>query len=344
MRIVVTGASGFIGSHLCQRLHAAGHNVAAAVRESSDRTRLTGIEPKSIDLLDQQTLRAAFAGADAVVHCAAVTNPFAGPWEARAVTWIGTFNVCHAAVDAGVSHIVQMSTTAVYARDMPQGVPMREDSVRFMKDPQRFDTYSPNKAAAERCVRDFGRNARLRTTILRAALVYGPHDHVSRLAASALRSKRAFFVHSPSNRLPAIFVADVVAAVEAALSRPPSSTRDYHLAPLGSPSIGELFTEFATALGVELRAPVIPFVVAQKAAVAFETWWTIRKKEGSPPLNRLVVEGLARDTLLDSSRAEQELGWRPTTSVREGAGKTASWLLSTEAQGRPPSTSLQRVR
>ncbi|MPZ24103.1 MAG: NAD-dependent epimerase/dehydratase family protein [Dehalococcoidia bacterium] len=331
VRVAVTGASGFIGSRVCRGLADAGHSVVAVVRPSSDRSALEGCdcELRIGDVTDQDSLRSAFSGADAVVHCAAVVDAYGNPWAARSVTWIGTYNVCHAATDSGSRQFVHMSTLAVYARDNPQGVRLDEDTARLMKEPPLYDTYSPNKAAAERFAADFGRNGRMSVAILRPGVVYGSGGPTVRRIADAINNRRLACVGSRHNRLPLIYVDDVAGATLAALERPPKKARAFNINGPEDVTWGRLLDAVARAMGTApTAAPVIPVRLARTAAWAVEQWWSIRKKEGSPPLNRFIIDAIGRDSPVDISRARNELGWEPRVGLQEGVRRAVADLRS----------------
>src|SRR5687768_13398910 len=115
MKILVTGATGKVGSRLARRLAARGDQVRALVRDPVRARELLGdsIELAPGDLLDVSSLAAAVQGVDAVVHCAAFFRG-ATPEQAHAVNDLGTQNLAHAAVAAKVKRFVFTSTGLVY--------------------------------------------------------------------------------------------------------------------------------------------------------------------------------------------------------------------------------------
>ena len=327
MRVAITGASGFIGASLCHGLRAAGHEPVAVVRASSRLDRLDADFAVAVaDIRDQEALRRAFSGAEAVIHCAALVDPYANPWEARSVNFISAFNVCHASTDSGVSHLIQMSSAAVYARDNPRGGRLQEDSARIIEDPPVYDTYSINKAAAEKVVFDFGNGGRFRASVLRPGAVYGPGDRMSGPIAAAIHARRMASIGPRALNFGLIHIDDLVAATTALLERPPAGARSFNVDGPSPTTFSDYLAGFAEALGVDGRLPTLPIGAARAAAWATETVWNIRKRDGPAPLNRFVVELLAADFVLDTSRARAELGWSPQISLAEGLGSAVRWL------------------
>src|SRR5574341_348584 len=124
MKALVTGATGFLGSHIAERLVQRGDTVRALVRLSSD-TRLLhelGVELVTGDVEDQTTLAPAMDGIDVLYHAAARVTDW-GTWSQFAATTVeGTRNVMAAAFQAGVPRILQVSTDGVYALSAFKGV------------------------------------------------------------------------------------------------------------------------------------------------------------------------------------------------------------------------------
>jgi len=150
MKIAITGGTGFIGSHLAQRLAAEGHEVVILARTSNRACEQRFV---SIDLSDSNVLAEAFAGCDAVAHCAGINREI-GAQTYQKVHVEGTRNIIAAANRAGVKKVVVMS----FLRARPAcGSP-----------------YHESKWAAEEIVRNSG----LDFTILRAGVVYGRGDHM----------------------------------------------------------------------------------------------------------------------------------------------------------------------
>ncbi len=114
MKTVIFGASGFIGSHVAEQLHLAGHDVIAPLRAGSDRVFLdsVGVRVAQVDFADQSSIEAATSAADVVVNCTAAVQ--ASPRQARHVDVELTRQLVHAAAHAGAGRFVQLSTIVVY--------------------------------------------------------------------------------------------------------------------------------------------------------------------------------------------------------------------------------------
>ena len=167
--VLITGASGFVGSSLARRLCREGRTVRCLVRESSDTSALAGLPVELCigTLADRESLRRAASGASRIVHCAAMVSDWGTVSEISAANVTGTVNVLDAARAEGAGRLVHLSTTDVYGHPRGSG-PLEESTA-----PAGFaNWYAQTKLEAERELRR-GAGA-LATTILRPATVYGP--------------------------------------------------------------------------------------------------------------------------------------------------------------------------
>lgn len=165
MRVLITGATGFVGGRIAARLVAEGHDVTALVRSPSGTLGAAGVEHVMRSLAEVGT--DVLAGTEAVVHTAATTTD--DLVEARAVNRDGTARVLAAAVDAGVRRFVHLSTAAVY--DRPGGAVEIDEDHPLVTPESRVRTYAVTKAEAEGVVRQAA--GALATSVLRPSAVLG---------------------------------------------------------------------------------------------------------------------------------------------------------------------------
>lgn len=225
MRILVTGATGKVGSRLSKRLAQRGHQVRALVRDHTRAADLreAGIELAEGDLLVAASLAAAVRGVDAVVHCAAFFRG-ATAEQAHAVNDLGTQHLANAARDAAVKRFIFASTGLVYG---PNGGPARED------DPcAPIDSYPLSKLAAERFLLA---QDRLDVRVLRLPFVYGDGDpHIEEV----IPFMRTF---PPAQRLSIAHHVDVAQAFARLLDAPSPPHRIYNVVDDESPDLATLF-------------------------------------------------------------------------------------------------------
>lgn len=226
MKILVTGATGKVGSRLCKQLAERGNRVRALVRDATLAAKLRehGIELAEGDLTRAASLDAAVRGVDAVVHCAAFFRG-ATAEQAHAVNDVGTRNLASAARGAAVNRFVFTSTGLVYG---PSGGRLaREDDACAP-----IDAYPASKLAAERYLLEMDG---LDVRVLRLPFVYGDGDpHI----AEVIPFMRGF---PPAQRMSLGHHADVAQAVARLLDSPSPAHRVYNVVDDEAPSLAALF-------------------------------------------------------------------------------------------------------
>ena len=171
MKILLTGATGFIGKHLLNALLTEGNEVLCLVRESSDVSFLgePGVTLKTGSLLEPKTIEAAFAGIDVVIHLAGQVGAFGIPYQQfYEINCQGTINILKLAEAYSVKQMIYCSTPGV----LGFGKRLAPEEAEYAP---RND-YEITKMIAEKSILDFCKNAKIRYTIIRPDFVYGPGD------------------------------------------------------------------------------------------------------------------------------------------------------------------------
>lgn len=227
MKVLITGATGKVGSRLARRLAAHGYQVRALVRDRVRATQLLGdgIELADGDLLAPASLSASVRGVDAIVHCAAFFRG-ATPEQAHAVNDLGTQHLAHAAREARVERFLFTSTSLVYGPN--GGRPARETD-----ECAPIAAYPVSKLSAERFLLSLDG---LDVRVLRLPFVYGDGDaHI----AEALPMMRTF---PPTLRMSLGHHVDVAQAVHLVLSAASPAHRIYNVCDDEAPDLAALFT------------------------------------------------------------------------------------------------------
>jgi nucleoside-diphosphate-sugar epimerase len=234
--IVVTGATGFLGSHISRALIDAGAHVRGAVRspEKGAPLRELGAEMVYADLTEPATLAEAFAGADAVISNAALATRKGSPWSNFVEANIqGAENVVHAVAKAGVKRLVHISTVAVYKPRLQHC--NREEDTQSILHGTRFSwshlvtdwRYSVSKAMGEDRVWELSRDYGLDTTTLRPGPIYGSGD--TKLTATYAQAMGQRLRLAPTFRLPHVHAGDVASALLGALINDASIGQGYNV-------------------------------------------------------------------------------------------------------------------
>jgi nucleoside-diphosphate-sugar epimerase len=292
MRVAVTGASGFIGIHLCRRLGEAGHETHALVRRATPALELPNVRQRELGELRGFTgWAAALEGAEAVVHLAAYAH---GRGEAASLAALNV-EAALAAAAATRGQFIFVSSAKVYGEESG-AQPFDERSALHPAEP-----YAASKAAAEAALR---RVAGLQLTVLRPPLVYGAGVKANFLALMrAVGRGVPLPLAGVANRRSLIYAGNLCDAIAACLGRREALGRAYPVTDGPAVSTPELCRALGEALGRPARLFAFP-----------------------PRL--LPLKALTRSLELDDGAIRRELGWRPPFAFEEGLRSTAQWYLS----------------
>jgi nucleoside-diphosphate-sugar epimerase len=321
-RNLVTGGSGFLGSHLVEALAARGETVRALVRPTSKRAYLEslGVELVYGDLSDVQSLRTATQGIERVYHCAALAADW-GAWEAfHAVNVTGVRNLLEAALQAGVSKFIHVSTTDVYGHP---DYPADETAPYRLRGWQYGDT----KIKGEQLVWTFYRQHGLPITVVRPVNIYGPRSATFVLEIVELL-KSGSMMHIGKGRKPAglTYVANVVDVLIRAADNASSVGQAYNASDGSDVTWRQYVDQLAEMVGAPSPRVVLPYRLAYLAG------WTMEKTYGAlqiktrPLLTRMVVELFSTDQGFPIDKARRELGYEPTVDFDEGLRRVQAWL------------------
>lgn len=326
---LVTGATGFFGSHIVDRLTERGESVRALVRESSDTTHLEskGVDLAIGDITIPLTIGAAMKGVDTVYHAAATVTDWA-PWtDFQTVTVDGTQNLFSAAVTAEAKRVVHVSTDAVYALSALKGT-ITEDSP-LEKRFGWLDYYRRSKSIAERTARRFMQGGNVEVSIVRPGLLLGERDRAIFPGTVAfLKSGTSTYIGSGNNRLPYVYAGDVADACILAATTDAAAGNIYNVASEEAVTQRDVFNTIAEA--TDLRPPKrsMPTRLVYSLALAMEAISLATGRRSRPAMTRYGINILALDYREDVSKIKHELGWEPKVSLREAIKRTMEWRES----------------
>ena len=317
---LVTGATGLVGSHLVERLLAAGVRVRACVRPSSEMRYL---DPLPVEIVrgesaDPVVIQQAVAGAQWVFHAAAALNlgsTFAGDATTDEYTATNvdlSAALLAASLAAGVERFVYVSSASVYSLGAPN--PITETAPLVPYSP-----YGRSKLRAEELVRSYQQDQGLATTIVRPALIYGPRDRY--FIPTALRLARLPvlpLVNGGRHIVDFVYAGDVAELLWQASQSDAAIGKEYNAGPGVPTSLLDLATVYRQLTG---RAPrILP--VSSAAARRFAPLARRYLARFAPGVEVLLTPvSLAlmdRDIHLDMTRARTELGYTPRVDLKEG--------------------------
>jgi nucleoside-diphosphate-sugar epimerase len=318
-RVLVTGASGFIGRALTGHLLSSGYQVQGTVRRKDNTERLpNGLETVVVPEIGPHTdWEPLLGGIEAVVHLAARVHRREGRGDQQASGYFrinaeGTARLARASAARGVKRLIFMSTVKVNGEGARQ--PYRESDA---EDPK--GAYAESKLAAESALSAVSAQSGLETVILRAPLVYGPGVKANfRRLVRLVERQIPLPLAGIANRRSLLYVGNLLEAITLSLKHPSAAGQTYLLADGECLSTPQLVRDIAYRMGITCRLFHCPLSLLRLAAAL-----TGRRKD----LRRLV------DSLyLDTRKIQESLRWRPRYSYRTGLAAT----LAEYRKDKPP--------
>lgn len=331
-RVLVTGATGFIGTHLVGALRAAGAAVTALDLDVSKAGAPgDGVNWIRGDLFDAGSLARALRGADTIIHLVAKTHDFSAvedEAEYHRVNVLGTRRLLEACRPESVRHVVYFSSVKA----------MTEASEGILDEtcpPRPTTAYGRTKLAAEQDVRQAGIAKGFRTTTLRLPMVYGPGNkgNVYRMIAAVDRGRFAL-IGRGENRRSMVYVKNVVEATLAVAPRRDLPGDVYLVTDGADYSVRELYEAIARGLG---RRPLpfgIPLFAAGLLARVGDAGGRITGR--SLPFNSGALAKLTGDLRFSSERIRREAGYTPAYRLHEAIGETIRWYRGVSGGERRP--------
>lgn len=333
MKAMVTGATGFIGSHLVETLIREGHEVTALVRHTSDTSHLRqcGATIAIGDVTDPSSLVSACDGVHWVFHTAAVVGSY-GSWKHFYEVGVqGTQNAIDAAAVARVKRFVQLSSIVVYGMS-PRGRVLDEDTA-LDENPEPWNSYVREKVLSEKAVWQAHAEGKIRATCIRPSVVIGTRDRnsVSR-ALSLMRSPLGALAGDPQCRVPVVVVQELAALIAKAATTDVSIGRAYNVSGRNPISQRELMILYANAAGLRPLRRAVPYNVAMSSAALLEGFHKLFRRAGEPAISRIAVAIVGNDWNIDCSRARAELAWEGTGDYAKAIEESVQWHQREAAQ------------
>jgi nucleoside-diphosphate-sugar epimerase len=319
MKVLVTGATGFLGTNLVKRLTESAENeIVAMVRGSSDTRILKGIniELLQCDLrMTGKIDRKQIGDVDVVIHLAGILNhPRVKRKEYWKVNCEGTRKLAEVFLGSDIKQFIYGSTAAVSG---PVQKPVDEE---YSCVP--FSDYEKSKLGGESELERLHEENSFPITIIRQGLAYGPHDMRTLQLFRAIGKGRFLVIGKGENLVQPTYVNDIIRGIILSMGKRNVIGRKFIITGGESVSMGDFYSCISKSMGASAPKRHIPRTLAMIAAMVSEKTGI---SMGGAPLNTGVVNSLTRNYIYDISRARTELGYEPGVSMESGVEKTAAW-------------------
>lgn len=319
MKVLVTGATGFLGSHLAEQLVRDGHQVRATVRSSSNTRFLEslGVELANASLETGAGFDKALQGVDAVVHGAAIVKA-RRPDEFYQVNAGGTQSL----LDAVRAHAPNLKRFVYVSSLEAHGFSEDGKPRAVHAEPKPVTHYGRSKLEGEQMV--LAAKGDLPVTVIRPPAIYGPRDTEMFAFFQVVNRRLMPFMGDKSNTLSIVYAPDCARAIVLSLTEDHDSGSVYFV------EDGEVYTQhqmgqlIADALGKKAIALSLPIPAVTAVAAVAEAYGKMRGQ--AVMLTTDKVKALRQRYIVCSSKEiRQDLGWSPAVPFAEGARVTADW-------------------
>jgi nucleoside-diphosphate-sugar epimerase len=319
MKVLVTGASGFLGGHVAEALSARGDQVRALVRATSNRAHLEKLPQLelfegSIEQVDRLT--EAVDGVDAIVHCAGIVKARSTD-EFFTVNVGGTSNLVEAARRRGSSlkrfvHVSSLEACGPSAEGAP--VPVDQENP--------VTSYGRSKLAAEKVV--LSARDDMPVVILRPAAIYGPRDVEILDAFKSIRRGLFPVINGGRSKTIWVYATDCASACLCAIDADVASGGTYFVDDgCGAIDMRTMFADFERALGKKAVRAALPFPVLMAVARGVEAFGRLSNRPVM--LTREKVNMLVQDWVCSSEATRRDLGWEPKIPWSVGVPRAVQW-------------------
>jgi nucleoside-diphosphate-sugar epimerase len=319
LKALITGATGFIGSHLAEALIEKGYEVTCTVRRTSDLTWLKDLNVKLVegDITDRDSLIEPIRNADYIFHSGGITKAKneSAYYKINADGSRILYEVCHE-VNPGIKKIVHISSLAA-------GGPSAIGRPRLETDPDRPLTYyGKSKLEGEKYAVQYSKE--LPVTIIRPPAVYGPREKDIFFYFQLINARLRPVLGWRKKYLSLVYVKDLVHAILLAAESPKSSGQMYYVDDGRIYTWQELSGGIQKAIG-KFAVPVfVPEILITAAAYAGDLFAAFSKKPAL--LNRQkIVELKQKSWATSSEKIRKDLGFVPAYDLDKGCAETAQW-------------------
>ncbi|HEY2785207.1 MAG TPA: NAD-dependent epimerase/dehydratase family protein [Fimbriiglobus sp.] len=328
---LITGATGFVGSHAADRALALGHRVRTLARANSDQSYLKEIGAEVIagDMTDPVAAGTACAGVDYVLHCAAKVGDWGPVEEYRRVNVEGLRHLLEAVKGTPLKRFVLVSSLGVYAARHHHGTDESEPLPQF-----HIDGYTQSKVEAETLALEYVRKYQVPVTIVRPGFIYGPRDRtVLPRIASRLKDGSVIYIARGQNALNTTYVGNLVDAIFLALEKPQAVGEIFNVTDGEFVSKRRFFESIADGLGLPRPRRSVPLRLAKFLANWRERVYRRQNRPHPPRVTQAQVKLAGLNLDFSIAKARTTLGYEPHVGFAEGMAAAIEWAKANPPKG-----------
>ena len=332
---LITGGTGFIGSHIVAALNAAVVDLRCLVRPGSSATHLN-LRPEQLvtgDIRDSASLRTACSDCDCVIHNAALVSDWGKRENFTAINVDGTRNLLEACAAAGVAQVIMTGTISSYGEEGFVG--QRDENCpfnshyRYLLDrlfPSALNHYRDSKAAATKLGLDYASEQGLNLTILEPVWVFGEREFNTGFYQYLRQVNRGsrFLPGSGVNHFHVVYAGDLARAYLLAWQRQLPGVNRIIIGNSQVDLMQTIWKEFCRAAALE-PPHHLPRWLVYPVGLLLELLWTVARRPAPPALTRGRVNMFYDSIAYSTQRAEMLLGFRSEFTLEEAVDKTVAW-------------------
>jgi len=321
MKIGITGATGFVGSHLVRHLASEGHKITAYGRKSIPPLPLKEYAEYISWDLDSDSLPSQFDG-DVFIHTAGFVE-FWGSYQEMYKTNIeGTLKALEVAKNA--KHFIYISTASVY--DSFKGKHKVAEGIHY---PKRYaNNYAKTKAEAEKIIIKH-QNKFDRITIIRPHAIYGPGDRtlIPRILSS-IRNNKAIIIGSGKNKFSITHVGNICYGISLIINSKPKGLKIYNLTDIEALSINDIYHHLFSAFNMKVQKMHVPYSVVLPLTMMLESIYKLINSKKSPLLTVDIARQFTQESTLSLEKIKSELKYNPPYDIKDGFRDLNVWVDS----------------
>lgn len=327
MKLLVTGATGFVGSQLVKQMASEGHQIRALVRKTSrlDQIKDLDVEFCYGDMNNAESLQRAVDNVDAVIHTAGLVREADKHEDFVRVNVDGTQNLLEACRNQHLKRFVYTSSLSVIT-GFRDHYGTKEDAPYLLTG----ENYADTKIEAEKLVLEYHQKYHLPIVVLRPGFIYGPGDHsFLPTVIQNLKDGKVILIDHGKKLLNLTYVGNLIEATELALTKEEAVGEIFNLTDGEEVSKQKFFNTIADLVGFPRPSKSIPFFLARILCMLFTGTYKLFRIKSTPPISRMKLRFAGQNQQFDITKAESLLGYRHKIHFDKGIHKAMAWYNQT---------------